>query len=123
VHPVLSLCHGAHGQRYGAVLSGRLTTVDVSCEWSTGSALHSSRLSTRLAGRDGAVYPHVLHAIMAQVLDALKTCECALETCKPSCIGRPDMPFFIHEARDAFFTVGHVAASESSLAGMRGPKP
>jgi hypothetical protein len=29
--------------------------VVVSCEWSTGSVLHCSRLSTRLAGHDGVV--------------------------------------------------------------------
>jgi hypothetical protein len=32
VHPVLSLCHIAHGQRYGAILSSRLTTIAMSCE-------------------------------------------------------------------------------------------
>jgi hypothetical protein len=67
--------------------------VAVSCEWSTGPALHCSRLSAHLAGHDGSVCLHVLHAIMAQALEALKTRE-------PSCIGRPDMPFFIHEAHD-----------------------
>jgi hypothetical protein len=72
----------------------------MSCEWSTGPARQYSRLSTRLAGHDGVACSHVLHAIMAQVSDALETYECGLKTRDPSYIGMSAVPFFIHETRD-----------------------
>jgi hypothetical protein len=82
-------------------------TIVVSHEWSTGPALHCSRLFARLAGHDGAACPHVLQAIMALASCTLETCkcvmetrECVLKTCEPSCIGRPAMPFFIYESRN-----------------------
>jgi hypothetical protein len=58
--------------------------VVVSCEWSTGSVLHCSRLSTRLARHDGVACPHVIQTIMALVSGALETHKHALETCEPS---------------------------------------
>jgi hypothetical protein len=66
VRPVLSHCHVAHGQRYGAVISGRLTTVAVSHEWSTGMVLHCSRMFSHLTSHDGAACLHVSQALIAQ---------------------------------------------------------
>jgi hypothetical protein len=45
---------------------------------------------------------------MVQVLGTLETHEHALETYEPSHIGRPAMPFFIHEACDPLGIVGRV---------------
>jgi hypothetical protein len=72
----------------------------MSCEWSTGPARQYSHLSARLAGYDGVACSHILHAIMAQVSDALETYERGLKTRDPSYIGMLAVPFFIHEARD-----------------------
>jgi hypothetical protein len=109
---------------------GSPRTVVVSCEWSIGLALHCNCLSARLAGHDGAAYPHVLQTIMALASGGLETRE-------PSCIGRPAMPFFIHEARihwtrgSARTLIGrevgsgavrYVAAPKSTSVGRHGPE-
>jgi hypothetical protein len=47
----------------------------------------------------------------------LKTHERALETCKPSQIGRSAMLFFIHDACGPLRTAGRVAASKPSRQG------
>jgi hypothetical protein len=61
----MSHCHITHGQRYDTILSGHLTSIAVSHEWSTGSTLHCSRMSACLAGLNGAACPHVSHALIA----------------------------------------------------------
>jgi hypothetical protein len=101
-------CHVALPHHARSVVWRRLVgsphNVAVSCEWSTRTKLHCSRMFARLTCHDGAAYPHVLQAIMAQVSGTLETREHSLETCEPSCIGRPAMPFFILEARDPLGT-------------------
>jgi hypothetical protein len=104
-------------------LVGLLSTVTVSCEWSTGPVQHCSRLSVRLAGHDGATCPHVLQATMALVSNVMETHKRALETCEPSQIGRLVMPFFIHEARGPLGTTGRVSVPEPSSTGRQGPEP
>jgi hypothetical protein len=56
---------------------------------------HYSRMSARLAGINGAAYPHVLQTMMTQVLDVSKTCDCALGTHVPSRIARLAEPLYI----------------------------
>jgi hypothetical protein len=116
--PVLSLCHIAHNQQHGSVLSCRLSIVAVSCEWSIGSVLHYSHTV--------AVYPHILQALnvppactscrpmMAPASDTLKICACTLETREPNCIDRPVRSFFMLEAYGPQGTVGCIAALEPS---------
>jgi hypothetical protein len=59
---------------------------------------------------------------MVQVLGALETHEHALETYEPSHIGRPAMPFFIHEACDPLGIVGRVVALKPSPTESQGPE-
>jgi hypothetical protein len=99
-------------------------------------------MSTRLAGHDDAACPHVLPAIMTQVLVALRICMCVLETCESSCVGRSAMPLFIHEACNPLGTagdmatskpfpgrdtrseaIGHMTTSKPIPTGKRGPEP
>jgi hypothetical protein len=95
---------------------GSLGIVAVSCKWSTGPAQHYNRLSTRLAGHDGATCSHVLHAMMALVSGVLKTHE-------HNCVCRSTIPFFILNVCGLLRTAGHMTASESSPVGRRGLKP
>jgi hypothetical protein len=97
--PVSSPCYTEHGQRYGAVLSGRITTVAMSRSGQLG--LHCtiepncSGLSACLAG-------------------ASVTHNRALNTCKPSCVRRAVRPFFIHVVHSPLGAMGYVAAPELS---------
>jgi hypothetical protein len=59
--------------------------------------MYCNRMSTSHAGLDGAACLHILQAIMAQALGALKTRE-------SSCIARSAMSFFIHEAHSSLRT-------------------
>jgi hypothetical protein len=63
----MSHCHVTHSQKYGTILSGRLSTVVVSHEWSIGPALHCNHLSAHLAGLNGTACLHVSLALIAQV--------------------------------------------------------
>jgi hypothetical protein len=78
--PVSSPCYTEHGQRCGAVLSGRITTIAMSRSGQLGLCCtvepNCSGLSTRLAG-------------------VLVTHDCAWDTCEPSCVPRAVRPFFI----------------------------
>jgi hypothetical protein len=79
-HHVSSPCYTEHGQRCGAILSSRITTIAMSRSGQLGRRctveLNCSDLSARLAG-------------------ALVTHECSLEICEPSCVPREAKPFFI----------------------------
>jgi hypothetical protein len=99
--PVSSPCCTEHGQRRGAVLSGRIAisssgqlglrcTVEPNC----------SGMSTRLAG-------------------ALVTRDRALETCEPSCVPGATRPFFIPVVHSPLGAAGYVAAPELSSQGGR----
>jgi hypothetical protein len=78
--PVSSPCYTEHGQRCGAILSGRITTVAMSRSDQLGPHCtvkpNCNDLSARLAGTS-------------------VTRERALDTCKPSCVPRAARPFFI----------------------------
>jgi hypothetical protein len=79
-HPVSSPCYTEHGQRCGAVLSGRITTVTMSRSGQLGLCctveLNCSGLSAHLAG-------------------ALVTRNRTLDTCELSCMPGAARPFFI----------------------------
>jgi hypothetical protein len=70
-------------------------------------------LSTRMSYR----------SMMALTSGALETCVVALETCGSSCIGRPDRPSFMLEARGLQESVGHALATlEPSPIGRQDPE-
>jgi hypothetical protein len=79
-HSVSSPYYTEHGQHCGAVLLGRITTVAMSRSGQLGLhcsiELNCSGLSARLTG-------------------ASVTCDCALDTCEPSCVPGAARPFFI----------------------------
>jgi hypothetical protein len=110
-HPILLHCCTKYGQRCGVALSGCITTVTIS---------KSGQLGRRYIV---AACLHVLRAMMAQVSDILVTCEHALETCEPTCIGRSAKPFFTLEVCGPHRVVGHVAVPEPSRVGRRCPVP
>jgi hypothetical protein len=60
--------------------------------------------------------------MMAQVSGTLGTHEHAMETRVPRCKARPAKPFFIFVAHDPQTAMGHVVASEPTLAGKCGSK-
>jgi hypothetical protein len=78
--PVSSPCYTEHGQRCGAILSGRITTVAMSRSGQLSLCCtvepNCSGLSARLAGTS-------------------VTRDRALDTCEPSCVPRAARPFFI----------------------------
>jgi hypothetical protein len=106
-HPVLLHCCTEHGQRCGVALSGHITTIAVS---------KSGQLGQRCTV---AACPHILRAMMAQVLGISVMCGHALETRESNRIGRPAKAFFILKVWDPQRAAGHVAASEPSRAGRR----
>jgi hypothetical protein len=121
-HHVSSPCYTEHGQRCGAVLSDRITTVAMS---------RSGQL-----GRCCTVEPNCI-GLSARLAGASVTHERALETCKPSCVPRTAKPFFIpmvhnplgpwgmwqHRSSPLGETepgaMGHVTAPEPTSAGRR----
>jgi hypothetical protein len=92
---VSSPCYAAHGQRYGAVLSGRITTVTMSRSGQFGMRCtvepNCSDLSACLAG-------------------ASVTRGRALDTCEPSCVARAARSLFIPVVHNPLGIVGYVAA-------------
>jgi hypothetical protein len=98
-HPVSSPYYTEHGQRCGAVLSGRITTVAMSRSGQLGMRCtfepNCSDLSARLAG-------------------ASVTRDRALDTCEPSCMPGAPRPFWVRGSTRA---MGHVAAPEPTSAG------
>jgi hypothetical protein len=94
-----------HGQRYGAVLSGRITTVAMSrsgqLDLHYTVELNCSDLSACLAG-------------------ASVTRDRNLDTCELSCVPGAVRPFFIPVVHSPLGAVGYVAAPEFSSRGRRG---
>jgi hypothetical protein len=97
--PVSSPCYTEHGQRCGAILSDRITTVAMSRSGQLGLRCtvepNCSDLSARLAG-------------------ALVTRGRALDTYEPSIVPRAARPFFIHVVHSLLGAVGYVAVPELS---------
>jgi hypothetical protein len=98
-HPVSLSCCTEHGQRCGAVLSGRITTVGMSRSDQLGMRYtiesNCSDMSARLAG-------------------ASVTRDRTLDTCEPSCVPGALRAFFIHVVHSLLGAVGYVAAPELS---------
>jgi hypothetical protein len=99
---VSSPCYTEHGQRCGAVLSGRITTIAMSRSGQLGLRCtvepNCSGLSTHLVG-----------------VSVIR--DCALDTCEPSCVPRAVRPFFIPVVQSPLGAVGYVTAPELSSRG------
>jgi hypothetical protein len=80
-HPVSSPCYTEHGQRCGAVLSGRITTV---------AMFISGQLGMRCT-----IEPNC-SGMFAHLAGASITRDRALDTCEPSHMPGTARPFFIH---------------------------
>jgi hypothetical protein len=102
--PVSSPCYTEHGQRHGAILSGRITTVAMS--------------SSGQLGRHCTVEPNC-SGMSARLAGTSVTCERALETCEPSCVSRVATPFFIPVVHNPLGAVRYVAAPKHSPQGGR----
>jgi hypothetical protein len=100
--PVSSPCYTEHGQRYGAVLSGRITTVAIS---------RSGQLGLRCT-----VEPNC-SGMYARLAGGSVTRDRALDTCEPSCVPGAARPFFIPVVHSSLGAVGYVAAPELSPRG------
>jgi hypothetical protein len=95
--PVFLPYYTEHGQRCGAVLLGRITTVAMFRSGQLGLRCtiepNCSGLSERLAG-------------------ASITRDRALDTCEHICMPGAAMPFFIHMVHDPLGAMGYVVAPE-----------
>jgi hypothetical protein len=100
--PVSSPSYTEHGQRYGAVLSGRITTVAMSRSGQLG--LHCT------------VEPNC-SSISARLAGVSVTHDRALDTCELSCVPGAASPFFIPVVHSPLWAVGYVAALELSSRG------
>jgi hypothetical protein len=100
--PVSSLCYTEYGQRCGAILSGRITTVVMS---------RSGQLGLRCS-----VEPNC-SGMSARLAEASVTRDRALDTCEPSCVPGAARPFFIPVVHSPLEAVGYVAALELSSRG------
>jgi hypothetical protein len=100
--PVSSPCYTEHGQRCGAVLSGRITTVAMSRSGQLGLhcivKLNCSGMSARLAG-------------------ASVTRDRALDTCESSCVPEAARSFFIPVVHSPLRAIEYVAAPVLSSQG------
>jgi hypothetical protein len=105
--PVSSPYYTEYGQRCGAILSDRITTVAMSRSGKLGMCctieLNCSSMSARLVGAS-VIYDR------------------ALDTCEPSCVFGTARLFFIPVVHRPLGAVGYVAASEPTLTGRRGPR-
>jgi hypothetical protein len=119
---ISSPCYTEHGQRCGAVLSGRITIVTMSRSGQLG--LHCS------------VEPNC-NGLSARLADASVTRNRALDTCEPTCVAgaaRPSLFLWYiarwgHGVRSSTEALllrrrarGHVTASEPTSTGRRGPE-
>jgi hypothetical protein len=99
---VSSPCYTKHGQRCGAVLSGRITTVAMSrsgqLDLCCSIELNCSGMSACLAG-------------------ASVTLDRTLDTCEPNCMPGAARPFFIPVVHSPLGAVWYVVASELSSRG------
>jgi hypothetical protein len=105
--PVSSPCYTEHGQRYGAILSGRIITVVM-----------------RRSGQLGIYYTVELNCsgMSACLAGTSVTRDRALNTCEPSCVPEANMSFFIRVVHSSLGAVGYVVAPElSSRGGEVGP--
>jgi hypothetical protein len=93
--PISSPCCSEHGQRRGALLSGRITTVAI---------FRSSQL-----GRYCTIESNC-SSMSARLASASVTRERTLETCEPSCVPGATGPFFIPVVHSPLGAVGYVAA-------------
>jgi hypothetical protein len=100
--PVFSPYYTEHGQRCGAILSGRITTVVMS---------RSGQLGMRFS-----VEPNC-SGISARLACASVTRDRALDTCEPSCVTGVAKPFFIPVVHSTLGVVGYVTAPELSSQG------
>jgi hypothetical protein len=100
--PVSSPCYTEHGQRCGAIMSGRITTV---------AMFRSGQLGLRCI-----VEPNC-SGMSARLAGASVTHDRALDTCEPSCVPRTARPFFIPVVHSPLGAVGYVAAPELSSRG------
>jgi hypothetical protein len=100
--PVSSPCYNEHGQRCGAILSGRITIIAMSRSGQLGLCCSiepkCSGLSARLSG-------------------ASVTRNRALDTCEISCVPGAARPFFIPVVHSPLGAVGYVVAPELSSRG------
>jgi hypothetical protein len=101
---VSSSCYTKHGQRCGAVLSGRITTVIMSRSGQLG--LHCT------------VEPNCSNMSAHLVYVSVKY-DRALETCEPSCVSGVARHFFILTVHSLLGAVGYVTASDLSSRGGR----
>jgi hypothetical protein len=99
---VSSACYTEHGQRCGAVLSSRITTVVM---------FRSGQLGLRCT-----VEPNC-SGMSARLAGASVTRGSALDTCEPSCVPGATRPFFIPVVYSPLGAVGYVAATELSSRG------
>jgi hypothetical protein len=100
--PVSSPCCTKHGQRRGAVLSGRITTV---------AMFRSGQLGLRCS-----IEPNC-SGMSARLARASITRGRALNTCEPSCVPEAARSFFILVVHNPLGAVGYVAAPELSSRG------
>jgi hypothetical protein len=104
--PVSSPCYTERGQRYGAVLSGRITTIALS---------RSGQLGLRCS-----VEPNY-SGLSTCLVGALVTRDRALDTCEPSCVPGVARHFFIPVVHNPLGAMGYVVAPElSSWGGKAG---
>jgi hypothetical protein len=101
-HHVSSPYYTEHGQRCGAILLGRITTVAMS---------RSSQLGLRCT-----IEPNC-SGLSTCPSGASVTCDRALDTCEPSCVPGVARPFFIPVIHSPLGAVGYVTAPELSSRG------
>jgi hypothetical protein len=101
-HPVSSPYYTEHGQRCGAVLSGRITTVAMSRSGQLG--LHCT------------VEPNC-SGMSARLAEASVTRDRTLDTSESSCVFGAARPFFILVVHNPLGAVGYVATPELSSRG------
>jgi hypothetical protein len=99
---VSSPCYIEHGQRCGAVLSGRITVVAMS---------KSGQLGLRCT-----IEPNY-SGMSARLTGTSVTRDRALDTCEPSCVPGAVRPFFIPVVHNPLGAVGYVVAPELSSRG------
>jgi hypothetical protein len=101
-HPVSSPCYTEHGQRYGAVLSSRITTVAMS---------RSGQLGLRCT-----VEPN-RSGMYARLAGASVTRDHALDTYEPSCMPGAARSFFIPVVHNPLGVVGYMTSPMLSSQG------
>jgi hypothetical protein len=100
--PVSSSCYTEHGQRCGAVLSDRITTVAI---------FRGGQLGLRFT-----VEPN-RSGLSARLVDVSVTHDRALNTCEPSCVPGAARHFFILVFHNPLEAVGYVASPKLSFRG------